>query len=119
MNLMKRDFNLIREILFRLESLQPREKFDPHFEGYSDQEVSYHLYLLVDAKLIEAVPVRTFRVDTYIPQKITWAGHEFLDSARNDALWDQATHQIKSSLGSVSLTVLTQLLIKLALQRIQ
>ncbi|HEY9074714.1 MAG TPA: DUF2513 domain-containing protein [Desulfobaccales bacterium] len=53
---MKRDMDLIREILLAIEA-NPKYHADDlklRFPSHSEDEVSYHCRLLVDAKLIDA-----------------------------------------------------------------
>jgi hypothetical protein len=45
---------------------------------------------------------------------LTWAGHEFADSARDEKRWRQAMGMVQGKGGSVTLSVLTDLLITLA-----
>ena len=52
---MKRDMDLARQILLKIEEYpDPTGWVDIIIEGYSDQEISYHIKLLYQAKLIEA-----------------------------------------------------------------
>lgn len=41
---------------------------------------------------------------------LTWAGHEFADAARDEARWGKAMVIVQEKGGSVTLSVLTQLL---------
>ena len=45
---------------------------------------------------------------------LTWAGHDFLDSARDEGRWAQAKERLGASFDSVSFTVLKELLEQLA-----
>ena len=52
---MKRDMDLIREILLKIEDYPGSDMGDiPKIEGYSEAEIYYHVWLLYDAGLIEA-----------------------------------------------------------------
>ncbi|MEX2411343.1 MAG: DUF2513 domain-containing protein, partial [Candidatus Paceibacterota bacterium] len=85
---MKRDINLIKEILIELErSDNPIAKADFTINDRSDIEVSYHIKLLFEAGLIEAENISGFSSYHWIPITLTWHGHEFLDAARNDTIW--------------------------------
>jgi hypothetical protein len=68
----KRDIDLLRRILLDLESGS-----SVHDAGEDPQTLDYHIQLLHDAGLIvadELVPGQWW------PERITWAGHEFLTS---------------------------------------
>ena len=61
-------------------------------EHYSTEVRAYHVALMKDAGLIEGIvnsdadgnPVG------YFVSRMTWAGHDFLDAARDDNLWKKA-----------------------------
>jgi hypothetical protein len=81
---MKRDMELIRYILLQTEAGQPivGEK----------EIIVYHIVLLKEAGFVETV-VRNNPLG--IPSdatilKLTWAGHNFLDAARDDKIWHMA-----------------------------
>jgi hypothetical protein len=89
---MKRDMDLVRQILFVLEERQPDQNdVDIEIEGYSTSEIDYHLLLLIDANLIKAIYQQNLG-DDFIWQdlRLTWAGHEFLDAARDNKRWEKA-----------------------------
>jgi len=46
----------------------------------------------------------------------TWAGHEFLDAARNDTIWHKAGERIKKSGVGVTLSLLKEILSQLLKQ---
>ena len=52
------------------------------------------------------------------PERMTWAGHEFLDAARNDAIWSEAKRRVERQLGSASFEVMRELLLELARERL-
>jgi DNA-binding transcriptional ArsR family regulator len=91
----KRDMDLIRELLLKLESLGMRagdivvvSRGDPDvaLDGYSADQIDYHLSLLRERGLIECpgdAPISggiTFR-------RLTWEGHDFLDAVRDPDIW--------------------------------
>jgi len=108
---MKRDMNLIRLLLLDTEGEEPR----PDLAGFTEEQRIYHSALLIEAGLIEGVirkdengfPSGTVRV------RLTWAGHEFLDAARNDTIWKKASEKIKQSGVQVTISLLEELLKKL------
>lgn len=115
---MKRDFDVIRKILLDVEEAKDLEGvYAPKIENVEEEVVKYHLLLMRDAGLIDGIEVSTLG-DGFNLRRInmTWAGHDFLDSARNDTVWKKTQKTIKESIGSVSLDVLKSLLRKEALQ---
>ncbi|MGH8545557.1 MAG: DUF2513 domain-containing protein [Gammaproteobacteria bacterium] len=114
---MKRDFDLAREILRQIEESSDAvgvKWIDLEIEGRDPVEVSYHVRLLDEAGLIEAFDLTTMGGFDWRPKRLTWAGHEFLDAARDDARWEKAKDLTVKTAGSLSFEglkyVLTQLL---------
>lgn len=110
---MKRDLDLIRRILLDIEahgdsSSSKRPGFgDLGDNGHDPEAIQYHVQLMHDAGLIvadELVPGQWW------PERITWAGHEFLDLARNDALWERTKRDIESRVGAAPFQVVHDLL---------
>lgn len=88
---MKRDMDLARNILLRME--EDAESFD----GLSDnpETVSEHLWLLRDAGLIEATPqMADGKILSMSAERITWDGHDFLDASRESAVWELAKEHV-------------------------
>lgn len=88
---MKRDWNLVRQILLKLEDkpdttgvIHPNQ-----FSGWDEETVSEHIRLLNEAGLIEAQCNRHHHnLPTFcLARNLTWAGHEFLDAVRSDRAW--------------------------------
>ncbi len=108
---MKRDMDLIRLLLLETESEEPR----PDFTGYTQQQQIYHSALLIEAGLIDGFIVNDAEglPSGTVCRRLTWAGHEFLDVARNDSIWKQATDKLKQAGVQVTISVLQELLKKL------
>ncbi|MBA4104464.1 MAG: hypothetical protein C0485_01810 [Pirellula sp.] len=119
---MKRDMELIRTILLAVESYEPDD--DPlTFDGYSEEQVGFHCYLLGEAGLAEVMDATSLGDPTPMAEirHLTWQGYEFLDAARDDTVWNQAKERLGSagkSLLSVPLGVMTALLIDEAKRRL-
>ena len=105
---MKRDIDLIRNILLRLEGLEtPREWLDPdNFEGYDDGIISYHFEILGEAGLIKAENNTTIGVPikfNWRAMRLTWAGHDFLEAMRGDTRWKKVKDFVKNYSGMISI----------------
>jgi hypothetical protein len=94
---MKRDMNLVREILIWTESQEHGfVKEDPVIEGFSKEEINYHVYLMRQAGLVDA-EVNTHMGDespSALLQGLTWYGHDFLSAAKDNTIWKKATNTI-------------------------
>lgn len=108
---MKRDFELIKEILLQIENHHnPRDWIDLFIENFSSTQISYHTKLLSEAGLIEAKDLSTKDGFSWVPVSLTWKGHDFLDNARNDTIWKKTLKLVKEKGGSVSFNVFQNLL---------
>ena len=77
------------------------------------QEVTYHVKLLEEAGLLEIRDLSNLSGLQYYPTRLTWAGHEFLDAARDDSRWQKAKRLVIEKAGSLSFELLKQALMKL------
>ena len=96
---MKRDMDLIRSILQEVKSCDDPNGLErmPEIEGHTEAQVSYHLKLLHDAGLIEAlVSDAAFGASysDFMHINLTWAGQDFLDASKDDSLWAKAKETI-------------------------
>ncbi|MCY4595109.1 MAG: DUF2513 domain-containing protein [Bryobacterales bacterium] len=124
---MKRDWGLIRSILLQIqETCDGQEWQYISIAGVPQLDVNNHLQILGDARLIEVqTPLAPKGTDNgnYLPRgnsaafrvaRLTWNGHEFLNSISNDSVWDRTLEQIRSIGGSVPLEVVKQTAIQIA-----
>lgn len=108
---MQRNWELVRDILTALEQrdtthggLAPES-----IPGYSMDAVSYHFHLLKEAGLIEANGLNSSNAPMhYLGRNLTWAGHEFLDSIRNDTMWNKIKTTATSKGVDLSFDVIKQ-----------
>lgn len=84
---MKRDMDLVRTLLFELEkqSYIVAASGVVNIDGYDDEAIHYHLRILTDSPYVMAQDVRG--TPNYF--RLTWEGHEFLESIRDDTRWNQ------------------------------
>ena len=79
---MKRDMELVHEILLEVESWDPGSPGKTiAFKRRPYDEVKGHVLLLLDAGLIELQP--NVDRDLLIVSRLTWAGHELLKATRS------------------------------------
>ena len=100
---MKRDLELIRELLLFFEEKQDDAPVEvPPIEGYSQYQIAYHLLLMHEAGFLHGERQRSLsdpeRVISVIPFTLTWQGHEFLQSIKDDNMWRKLKeHVLKPS----------------------
>jgi hypothetical protein len=85
-----------------------------NIDGRSATEVSYHVQLLTDAGLLEAIDLSDTAGLDWRPTRLTYAGHEFIEAARKDTLWQKANSTVMERTGGLSLDVLKAVLLKFA-----
>lgn len=105
---MKRDWDLIRKILLKLEEKADTKSLlqDTEIKGFDPETVSYHFKLLHSAGLIEGVDFSSMTELSYVALSLTWAGHEFLDKIRSDTIWNNIKTLVKTKSLDLSLDVI-------------
>lgn len=116
---MERDMDLCREILLAIEAAPFANMFDSiEVEGYSAEQIYYHIWLLYSARLLDAVDASSMDGPRWHARKMTMAGHEFLEMARNQGNWKKAKEfivQKGQTLSIESLKLVLPLILKHAL----
>lgn len=104
---MKRDMDLIREILLEIESKHDGSGrgVDIQIAGKSRDEVVEHLFMLAEVGFIEGRNASHLQGRGFLVQRMTWWGHEFLDGVRDPTIWAEAKQGAKK-VGSFSLEVI-------------
>lgn len=110
---MKRDMYLARAILLWAEA-QPggTASGNPDLAGHSAAEIAYHVHLLWQAGLVSAFDIASNSLPGPAARltSLTWDGHDFLDAARNDGVWNQALRSILDSGKSFTFDLLKEAL---------
>ena len=95
---MKKDIVLVREIMTEVERLGMGEyPFSISVEGFSAQEVNYHLSLLNDAGFIIPAQVGVHTKLVTSVYRLTDSGHEFLMALKDETVWTK----LKPALGDL------------------
>lgn len=114
-NEMKRDWELIRKMLLAIEGSPSGWAPELKFPGYTDTQVGYHAYLLIDAGLSRGDEVS--QMGSEAPEgmitSLTWAGHEFAEAAQDETRWKKAMGLVADKGGSITLDVMKELLVSL------
>ena len=86
---MRRDMDLVRNLALMIEDhptgFAPRSL---QINGYTEEQIGYHLYIMMEAGLIRGADVTTHGSASpqVLATSLTWAGHEFADAARIQAV---------------------------------
>lgn len=95
---MRRDMDLVRLLLLKLEAVDKGADalltFDAYdeeiaIEGYEADQIDYHLSLIYEAGFVISGNSRSPRLMSgdYMFQRLSWDGHEFLDTIRDPEVW--------------------------------
>ena len=104
---MKRDMDLVRKLLFKLEQQEDEAGLIVmHVEGVDEQTLSGHIHLMCEAGLIDARDLSTKDGPAWMPQRLTWRGHEFVEAIRSDSVWEKLKRMVREKTGGLALTAL-------------
>jgi DNA-binding HxlR family transcriptional regulator len=103
---MKRDMDLVRKILFNVES-QEKQGSDIEIEGCDPDTLRLHLRLMEEAGLLHKVTITSGSMSC---MRLTWAGYDFLEAARNDTRWNRAKTIVIEKTGSLTVDALSGVL---------
>jgi hypothetical protein len=115
---MKRDMELIRTILLEVNNYNKPALPRIELDEYPGELVDYHVELLVEAGLLKTGA----RLKTaggwgdWTRISLTWDGHEFIDNAKNEEVWEKFKQIVAEKGGSISIAVATSVLASLAKQ---
>lgn len=105
---MKRNWDLIRKILQKLEEKADTTSWlqSDETKGFDAKIVAYHYGLLTEAGLIKSLDISSMEEEDYTALSLTWQGHEFLDKIRNDSVWNKVKSTVQSKSLDLSFDVI-------------
>lgn len=90
---MKRDMELIRKIMFKIEGDYTGESLrSPEIEGYDKVTVAEHCRLMYEYGLLDEykpIGADNAPVIFFFVGNLTWAGYDFLEKIRQDTVWNR------------------------------
>ena len=88
---MKRDMNIIRNILLKAEADEYPYGAVVRLDGVPDEVCAQHVALMIDAGLVEGNIIRSDMCYCVWGQihRLTNAGHDFAQGIRNDTTWNR------------------------------
>jgi hypothetical protein len=112
--------DLVRDILLKVEAapFNGGPLSMPTFPDHDNDEVTYHVMLLHDAGLIHAFDLSGDEFAKWHPAYLTWAGHEFLEAAKDNTRWNRAKGHFKDKGAPMVFDVLKTLLVSYAKQAV-
>ena len=120
---LKRDLNLIREVLLVAEAAKPEQHvaLEDFEDSHSDrlEEISEHVQLLDRVGFLDATISRALDSNgprTFSINRIEWAGYDYLDAVRDPGIWAKTEQQLKKVGGSATLEVVKAVAVKIMSQ---
>lgn len=121
---MKRDMELCRKILFKIEgNTKAGIIFDLNIEGYEKAEIMYNCQLLHEAGLIKGYK-RYWRGETspkggFSVGDLTWEGHDFLDNIREETVWNKIKDVVAQKGITLTIEIIKEIAPSVILQMIK
>jgi hypothetical protein len=104
---MKRDMDLCRAILLDLEEREQGAGWvEIDIPEFSREQITHHIRLLDEAGLIDAEDLTNMSGSEWKAKRLTWAGHEFIDAARSDTVWQKTKTIVREKTGVLTFEAL-------------
>lgn len=103
---MKRDLELCRKILLAVEA----DRSPWTISGFDRETISGHVVLLSEAGILKVSNLVDLDGDDFRVDRLTWAGCDFLASARNESVWQSVRGDLRKKSLDVPFSVLAELL---------
>jgi hypothetical protein len=90
---MKRDMDLVRSLLLRVEDLNGPMMNDLMVDEKDADErarVGYHIRMLVHEDFLKGDDGSGMMHEDWYNLQLSWRGHEFLDTLRSHTVWEQS-----------------------------
>lgn len=112
---MKCDMDLIRKILIMVEDNVGEPIINPDIAGYDSDNVGYQVCLLLEAELIKGDIDETCdgHFGAVVLYRLTWEGHQFLASIKNDNVWRKVKKNVFSKAKSLPFDVVRTIALKM------
>jgi hypothetical protein len=91
---MKRDWDVVRDILTEVEKLSTEERYNFKYGIGSncathDPTISEHAILLFKSGYLAGIYNDMYGCSMLVSPKLTWEGHDLLDTIRSNAVWER------------------------------
>lgn len=108
---MRLDTDFVRQILLEIErrDINDDKYMTLVIPGHNYQEINYHNRILREAGLIETARLPDTEPGApmhYLPYRLTWSGHQFLASIRDDRVWKEVLRRLAKVGGGLMIEVI-------------
>ena len=116
----KRDMELVREIMLHVETKQDLKAKTVKIDGYADEVVARHVEMLLRARFLEGIESR--ELSSSVPRifvtDLTWEGHDFLAATQNKSVWTSLKSKLGDELPKLPFELVKSVALKLLSQSI-
>ncbi|MBA3886118.1 MAG: DUF2513 domain-containing protein [Acidobacteria bacterium] len=86
-------------------------------DGYDQEAIQYHIFIMGEGDLLRVSKTTTMQSSSpsAIAHGLTWKGHEFVEAARQDTIWNRAKSLVGKA-GAATLPVWMEALTKAAIE---
>ncbi len=107
---MKRDMDIIRQILINIEDDKYPYGTLVHLDGVTERSCAQHVALILDAGLAEGHLIKgdAHGIVGALIERLTSAGHDFCDGIRQDTIWNKAKEHVIKPGASYGFKVLVE-----------
>ncbi len=111
---MARDIELARKILLAIDSSElTLDSSSIRIAGYTPEQIAEQIQQLKDAHLLDGISASGDGGQRWVEVRLTWAGYEFLDAARDESIWRAAVGAMHDQDADASFEAWQAMLIKL------
>ena len=113
---MKRDMDLVRNLLLATERADCAIDAMDLYDEYSNDQVAFHVEMMTAHGLIDARCKYSHEGSPLIVKinGLTWEGYDYLDAIRSDSVWQRSKAAIKEAVGDAPLSVIKEVCSELA-----
>jgi hypothetical protein len=113
---MKRDMDLMREILLEVEKLNSMERWVARpLMGHSKEEVVAHVRLAMDAQLVGGAVTSSLAASVH---RLKSDGYDFLEASRDTELWEDAKKRAQSAGVPITIAAMKIIINTLIIERV-
>lgn len=119
---MKRDLDLVRMILLEAEEADGRLDLSRFVDTSLPLDLlGFHVEMMADAGLVDAEVGHAMggRCSSVTINRLTWAGEDYLDAIRSDAVWQRVKKAMRETVGDTALSVVKEAGLALSLALIK
>jgi len=116
---MTRDMDLIREILFAVESRTDTLPQETTVKGYDRPTVIRHVQMLLEAGYLKGKqhPSDSSHYPVITITDLSWEGHELISAVRSNGIWNEIKQRFGAELPKMPIVILKEIAIAFVRQQ--